>query len=93
MIFLSYPAQHLKSMYLCFEATVISKFSLEIEAREITSEKSMLCPQARLHFKAKQAMKQHTSVTASHQNQAPLDTVYQRAKLGQGQIVQEENAI
>lgn len=40
-------------MYLCFEATVIPKFSLEIEAREITSEKPMLCPQVRLQLQSK----------------------------------------
>lgn len=51
--FLSYPAQYLKSIHLCFQATVIPKLSLEIEAREITSEKSMLCPQVRLQLQSK----------------------------------------
>lgn len=40
-------------MYLCFQATVIPKLRLEIEAREITPEKPMLCPQVRLQLQSK----------------------------------------
>lgn len=42
-------------MYLCFEATVILKFSREIKAREITSEKYMLGPQVRLQLQSKES--------------------------------------
>ena len=80
-------------MYLCFQTTVISEPSFETEAREkITSKKYMLRPQLRLQLQSK-AMKPLSSVTANHQNQVPLDTVYQCAKLGQEGVVEEKNSI
>jgi len=57
--------------------------SFEIKARnKMTSEKHVMSSAA--PAASKHTMKRLTSVTASHQNHVPLDTLYQRVKLGQG---------
>lgn len=72
---------------LCFQTTVISEAHFETKAREqMTSIKYMSSNETAA---SKQAMKPLTSVTASHRNKVPLDTVYQRAKHGQG-VVEEK---
>lgn len=72
---------------LCFQTAVIAEPCFEIKAREqLTSIKYMSSNETAA---SKRAMKPLTSVTASHRNQVPLDTVYQCAQHSQG-VVEEK---
>lgn len=60
----------------CFQTTVIPELSLEIKAREkMTSKSACYVLNEDCSFKAKEAMKHLTSVTASHQNPVLLDHI------------------